>query len=82
MEWEEYALCKTSEANFFPSKGESPRLARLVCRRCEVKTECLQMALDEHINFGVYGGTVDKQRRLIRRIGLSAEQAIDQGFVR
>jgi WhiB family redox-sensing transcriptional regulator len=52
---------------FFPGREEGADPTVLAfCKRCPVRAECLQYALDngEH---GVWGGTTDKQRDYQRR---------------
>ena len=39
------------ENAFFPEKGGSTRLAKQVCRACEVRAECLHYALDHNEPF-------------------------------
>ena len=48
---------------FFPSRGQSYALAKSLCGRCPVQAECLQYAIDEQIEFGVWGGKTPPQRR-------------------
>jgi WhiB family redox-sensing transcriptional regulator len=39
--------------------------ARRVCADCPVKTECLEYALANRIDHGVWGGTSERERRRI-----------------
>jgi WhiB family redox-sensing transcriptional regulator len=48
---------------FFPEKGGSTRQAKELCARCEVRAECLLLALERHEKFGVWGGTTERERR-------------------
>ena len=41
--------------------------AKAVCLRCEVRTQCLAWALDTAQDAGVWGGTSEEERRIIRR---------------
>src|SRR5699024_12252957 len=42
--------------------------AKTTCVGCPVKTECLADALDNRIDFGVWGGMTERERRrLLRR---------------
>ena len=52
---------------FFPEKGASTRRAKLVCRGCEVRAECLEYALTRGEEFGVWGGMSERQRRALKR---------------
>jgi len=48
-------------------KGARQREAREFCRTCPVRTECLAHALDQRIEFGVWGGTTERERRAMLR---------------
>ena len=52
---------------FFPGRGESVKEAKAVCEGCACRAECLQYALDNHENVGVWGMTSERERRTIRR---------------
>lgn len=47
--------------------GARQREARRFCRTCPVRTECLAYALDERIEFGVWGGATERERRALLR---------------
>jgi hypothetical protein len=55
---------------FFPVKGGSDREAKRVCRRCEVREECLEYALATDQRSGIWGahGTRERDRLLAHRI--------------
>jgi WhiB family redox-sensing transcriptional regulator len=38
-----------------------------VCRSCPVRFECLADALDNRIEFGVWGGMTERERRALLR---------------
>ncbi len=68
VEWQERALCsQTDPEAFFPEKGGTPREAKRICGRCEVKDECLTYALDHNERFGIWGGLSERERRKIQR---------------
>jgi WhiB family redox-sensing transcriptional regulator len=48
--------------------------ARAICKGCPVGTNCLEYALEERIEHGVWGGCSERERRRIlkRRKGLNA----------
>jgi WhiB family transcriptional regulator, redox-sensing transcriptional regulator len=47
--------------------GARQREARGFCRACPVRTECLAHALDQRIEFGVWGGMTERERRALLR---------------
>jgi WhiB family redox-sensing transcriptional regulator len=60
---------------FFPSDGLGVAIARRICAHCPVKEPCLDYAMDNHIEHGVWGGTSERARRLIARQRRHAELA-------
>lgn len=52
---------------FFPSDGVGVELARRVCETCPVKSPCLEYALRNSIDHGVWGGASERERRRIAR---------------
>lgn len=69
-EWEERARCRDIEDQslFFPEHGNrSPARAKAICGRCEVKDQCLQVALENDERFGIWGGMTEKERRAATR---------------
>ncbi len=50
---------------FFPSDGVGVEVAKRVCTTCAVKQECLEYALRNRIDHGVWGGTSERERRRI-----------------
>ena len=58
--------CRTeSPAQFFPSDGVGVDAARRVCATCPVKEPCLEYALSQRIDHGVWGGASERERRRI-----------------
>lgn len=67
--WMKDAGCKgNTKADFFPESGytKESQLAYEICSRCNVKTECLNYAVDRPELLGIWGGTSHRQRRHIR----------------
>lgn len=54
--WRAAARCRTTDAEGLFVTGAQQREAREFCRACPVRTECLAHALDQRIEFGVWGG--------------------------
>ena len=52
-------------ATFFPSDGVGVDKARKICRDCPVTARCLEYALEERIDHGVWGGCSERERRRI-----------------
>jgi len=66
--------CKNTDPDLFVTKGDdddeppylTPELHR-ICDPCEVRTQCLAYALDQNIEFGVWGGMTPYQRSQLVR---------------
>ena len=59
---------------FFPSDGVGVDRARKICAGCPVAEPCLEYALENRIDHGVWGGTSERERRRIlkrRRLSLT-----------
>lgn len=68
MLWSEQAACSDADPDtFFPEKGGSVREAKRICARCSVTKECLQYAIDNGEQFGVFGGMSERERRRLKR---------------
>jgi WhiB family redox-sensing transcriptional regulator len=65
--WRSAARCRTADAEGLFVSGARQREARSFCRACPVRTECLAHALDERIEFGVWGGATERERRALLR---------------
>lgn len=61
-------------AAFFPSDGVGVEAARRICATCKVQGACLEYALVQRIDHGVWGGSSERERRRIlkqRRLTLA-----------
>lgn len=68
IDWQMDAACNgTDVETFFPNKGESTSDAKRICRRCPVRAECLEYALDMAEKFGVWGNCSERERRRLQR---------------
>lgn len=54
-------------STFFPSDGVGVDVARRICATCPVQTPCLEYALRNRVDHGVWGGTSERERRRIAR---------------
>jgi WhiB family transcriptional regulator, redox-sensing transcriptional regulator len=67
INWTERAACKDTNPNELFVQGAAQNRAKLICRGCPVRTECLADALDNGIEFGVWGGMTERERRALLR---------------
>jgi WhiB family redox-sensing transcriptional regulator len=66
--WTADAACNGLDPDmFFPQKGETSRPAKQVCLGCPVREECLSMAVELNLGFGIFGGLSARERRVVRR---------------
>ncbi len=67
--WTAFAACgkgKLAPDALFV-EGSAQREARSVCTLCPVRLECLADALDSRMDFGVWGGMTERERRALLR---------------
>lgn len=66
-EWMADAVCAGTDAEaFFPTEGtrDYERAAvKAMCSSCPVRTACLEYALDNREQWGVWGGLTEHERR-------------------
>lgn len=66
--WMDLGLCRNhAPETFFPSDGSGVERARKICAKCEVKDLCLEYALVEEIEHGVWGGASERERRRMKK---------------
>jgi WhiB family redox-sensing transcriptional regulator len=67
-EWHQEAACRGRGPNAFVRGPRSDYGSmRELCESCSVRLECLEFALSDESLTGLWGGTTDMERRLIRR---------------
>ena len=73
-DWRDQAACAESTGTklFFPVGVTGPaevqiRQAKAVCGECPVKSECLDFAITTNQEYGIWGGTSEEERRVLRR---------------
>ena len=71
--WRDFAACVEQDLNlFFPmsTTGQAAErqaeAAKQVCQACPVQQSCLEWALDVGPEFGIFGGTTEAERRVLR----------------
>jgi WhiB family redox-sensing transcriptional regulator len=71
--WRLNAACRQVDPElFFPIGTSGPAieqvgLAKGICQACPVREACLGWALRNQIAFGIWGGTTEEDRHLLRR---------------
>jgi WhiB family redox-sensing transcriptional regulator len=64
--WMALGLCRElAPSAFFPNDGVGVDAARRICATCPVQEPCLEYALVERIDHGVWGGASERERRRI-----------------
>jgi WhiB family transcriptional regulator, redox-sensing transcriptional regulator len=83
-EWEDRAQCRTADTDTFFGAGATQEYrAKVVCKSCPVRWECLAYALRHRVEHGVWGGLTDRERRRVlnrsRTIAWDPETAMRAG---
>ncbi len=63
--WAAEAICADGDLDRLFVTGAAQREAAKLCRDCPVQMECLADALDNQVEFGVWGGLTERQRRAL-----------------
>ena len=72
-EWWRAAACADAEPElFFPisataASSTQVKRAKLICASCQVRSNCLNYALDYRQEQGIWGGLTEEERRRIPR---------------
>src|SRR5919199_6834204 len=66
-DWTTSAACRGENPDALFVQGAAQNRAKAVCLGCPVRTECLADALDNRIEFGVWGGMTERERRALLR---------------
>lgn len=64
--WVEEARCRGSEDDLFP-EGKQQKRAAAICMGCPVRQDCLIEALDNRLEWGIWGGLTERERRALLR---------------
>lgn len=68
-EWMADGTCRQYPAGvFFPRDGLGVIKAQKICATCPVADQCLEYALANHVDHGVWGGKSERERRRIARL--------------
>lgn len=73
MDWRSKAACLGVDPElFFPIGNTGPAIAqaaeaKAVCATCEVRETCLEWALENNQDSGVWGGLGEDERRALKR---------------
>lgn len=74
LRWLRAAACLDEDEELFFPLGESGAAnerqiaqAKAVCARCPVRAECLEFALGNGLDEGVFGGLTPQERRKLAR---------------
>ena len=63
--WVSQARCRATDPDELFVRGAAQRKAAVICRHCPVIAECGADALDNRVEFGVWGGMTERQRRAL-----------------
>ncbi len=67
VNWTSRGACLQIAPDDLFVQGAAQRSARSVCGGCTVRLECLADALDNRVEFGVWGGMTERERRALLR---------------
>lgn len=84
LDWRQQSACAESSSQtrlFFPVGVTGPaeiqiRQAKAVCAECPVVSDCLDYAITTNQEYGVWGGTSEEERRVLRRKWRAEQRAL------
>lgn len=65
--WANSAACRSGAPDELFARGAAQQTAKAICQGCPVVAECLADALDNHTEYGVWGGMTERERRALLR---------------
>jgi WhiB family redox-sensing transcriptional regulator len=65
--WHTDAACRETDSDGLFADAAEQKRAKALCAGCPARTECLVEALDNRIEFGVWGGMTERERRALLR---------------
>ena len=66
-DWALRSACRDTDPDELFVQGAAQNRAKVVCAGCPVRLECLADALDNQVEFGVWGGLTERERRALLR---------------
>ena len=66
-DWASLGACRDADPADFFVQGAAQNKVKTRCFGCVVRTDCLAEALDNRIEFGVWGGMTERERRALLR---------------
>ena len=79
--WRRKAICRDTDPDvFFPVGTTGYALVQIakakgVCGECPVRVQCLDYALETNQDSGIWGGTSEDERRVLRRQYVARQKA-------
>lgn len=67
QDWAADAACRSQGPDAMFVRGAEQNRAKQLCASCPVRAECLAEALDDRIEWGVWGGMTERERRALLR---------------
>jgi WhiB family redox-sensing transcriptional regulator len=68
--WMKDAICRDLATDVFFADSDAPKksaVAKAVCSACPVREECLDFAIRNCENYGIWGGTTATERKFLRQ---------------
>ena len=63
--WDDAACRRGDLEVWFDHDQELRNIAIAICQTCPVKVECLAYALEHRMDYGIWGGKTERERRTI-----------------
>jgi WhiB family redox-sensing transcriptional regulator len=73
VSWQDNAKCLDEKPELFFPVGDSDKAlrqtkrAQSICKSCKVAVRCLEYSVKESLEFGIYGGYTEDERKALKR---------------
>lgn len=65
--WMAYGECRNEDPDALFVTGAAQQEAKIICRPCPVKIQCMLFALATKTPYGVWGGLTERERRALNK---------------
>jgi WhiB family transcriptional regulator, redox-sensing transcriptional regulator len=68
QDWRAYGHCAEIDPEvWFAVGAREHKFAKKICQSCPVRQQCLEYAMEAPVDYGVWGGLTERERRRFRR---------------
>lgn len=83
LEWQDQAVCRETDPDaFFPEPRDRAYAVKKICQTCPVRGKCVEEALTNNEQYGIWGGILPDEQKTFKKLGFSWDNdGVDKWFV-